>query len=91
MALFASHPPIEAAHRGAAERRAPERAATHEVRRMQFKIEVQDEKGIWTDVRGADGKPLVFDDEGERARRRWPSAFRCSCRWSSTAAASARA
>jgi len=30
---------------------------------MQFKIEVQDETGIWTDVRGQDGKPLVFDDE----------------------------
>jgi hypothetical protein len=31
---------------------------------MQYKIEVQDETGIWTDVRGPDGKPLVFDDEG---------------------------
>jgi len=30
---------------------------------MQFKIEVQDETGIWSDVRGADGKVLVFDDE----------------------------
>ena len=30
---------------------------------MQFKIEVQDETGIWTDVRGPDGKPLVFGDE----------------------------
>jgi hypothetical protein len=30
---------------------------------MQFKIEVQDETGIWTDVRGPDGKPLVFTDE----------------------------
>ena len=29
----------------------------------KFKIEVQDETGIWTDVRGGDGKPLVFDDE----------------------------
>ena len=40
---------------------------------MQYKIEVQDETGIWSDVRGADGKPLVFDDEGaaraELARR----------------------
>ena len=31
---------------------------------MQFKIEVQDDTGIWSDVRGADGKLLVFDDEG---------------------------
>jgi hypothetical protein len=34
---------------------------------MQYKIEVQDETGIWTDVRGADGRVLVFDDE-EAAR-----------------------
>ena len=31
---------------------------------MQFKIEVQDETGVWSDVRGPDGKLLVFDDEG---------------------------
>lgn len=30
---------------------------------MQFKIEVQDETGLWSDVRGVDGKILVFDDE----------------------------
>ena len=30
---------------------------------MQYKIEVQDETGIWSDVRGADGKVLVYDDE----------------------------
>jgi len=30
---------------------------------MQFKIEVQDDTGIWSDVRGTDGKVLVFDDE----------------------------
>ena len=30
---------------------------------MQFKIEVQDDTGIWSDVRGTDGKLLVFDDE----------------------------
>ena len=30
---------------------------------MRYKIEVQDETGIWKDVRGDDGKPLVFDDE----------------------------
>ena len=34
---------------------------------MRYKIEVQDETGIWSDVRGADGKPLLFDDEA-RAR-----------------------
>ena len=31
---------------------------------MQFKIEVQDDAGVWSDVRGDDGKILVFDDEG---------------------------
>jgi hypothetical protein len=30
---------------------------------VKFKIEVQDETGIWSDVRGADGKLLVFDEE----------------------------
>ena len=30
---------------------------------MRYKIEVQDETGIWTDVRGEDGAVLVFDDE----------------------------
>ena len=30
---------------------------------MRYKIEVQDETGIWSDVRGDDGKLLVFDDE----------------------------
>jgi hypothetical protein len=30
---------------------------------MKYKIEVQDETGIWSDVRGNDGKILVFDDE----------------------------
>jgi len=32
---------------------------------MRYKIEVQDETGIWSDVRGTDGRPLVFDDEGK--------------------------
>ncbi len=32
---------------------------------MRYKIEVQDETGIWTDVRGADGKILVYDSEEE--------------------------
>ena len=31
---------------------------------MQFKIEVQDETGVWSDVHGPDGKLLIFDDEG---------------------------
>jgi len=31
---------------------------------MQYKIEVQDDTGIWTDVRGSDGQVLVFNDEG---------------------------
>jgi hypothetical protein len=30
---------------------------------MRYKIEVQDETGIWSDVRGADGAVLVYDDE----------------------------
>lgn len=30
---------------------------------MRYKIEVQDDTGIWSDVRGSDGKVLVFDDE----------------------------
>jgi len=30
---------------------------------MRYKIEVQDETGLWTDVRGADGAVLVFTDE----------------------------
>jgi len=30
---------------------------------MRYKIEVQDDTGLWSDVRGADGKVLVFDDE----------------------------
>ncbi len=28
-----------------------------------FKIEVQDDKGIWSDVFAADGSLLTFDDE----------------------------
>jgi hypothetical protein len=34
---------------------------------MRYKIEVMDDTGIWSDVRGADGKVLVFADE-ESAR-----------------------
>jgi hypothetical protein len=29
----------------------------------RFKIEVMNDKGLWHDVRGDDGHPLVFDDE----------------------------
>ncbi|HXX85809.1 MAG TPA: hypothetical protein VEN29_17755 [Casimicrobiaceae bacterium] len=28
-----------------------------------FKIEVEDDRGIWSDVRGADGRILTFDNE----------------------------
>jgi hypothetical protein len=35
---------------------------------MRYKIEVMDETGIWSDVRGADGNVLVFTDE-DSARR----------------------
>jgi hypothetical protein len=31
---------------------------------QKFKIEVEDGKGRWSDVRGADGSILTFDDEG---------------------------
>ena len=30
---------------------------------MQFKIETEDAKGIWSDVMGSDGKLLTFDSE----------------------------
>ena len=30
---------------------------------MRYKIEVQDETGIWSDVRGADGAVLIYDEE----------------------------
>jgi hypothetical protein len=30
---------------------------------MRYKIEVQDETGIWSDVRGADGTFFIFDNE----------------------------
>ena len=32
---------------------------------MRYKIEVQDETGIWRDVRGDDGAVLVYDDEND--------------------------
>jgi hypothetical protein len=31
---------------------------------VRFKIEVQDDAGVWSDVRGDDGQILVFTDEG---------------------------
>ncbi|MDD5328929.1 MAG: hypothetical protein PHX38_02915 [Sulfuricella sp.] len=34
-----------------------------------FKIEVEDDKGVWSDVRGADGSILTFgSEEGARAK-----------------------
>jgi hypothetical protein len=36
-------------------------------RPTRYKIEVQADNGLWHDVRGDDGRPLVFDDE-EAAR-----------------------
>lgn len=30
---------------------------------MRFKIEVEDGHGLWSDVRGADGEILTFDEE----------------------------
>jgi hypothetical protein len=30
---------------------------------MRCKIEVQDDSGVWSDVRGPDGAILTFDDE----------------------------
>jgi hypothetical protein len=35
---------------------------------MRYKIEVMDETGIWSDVRGADGEVLIFNDE-DKARQ----------------------
>jgi hypothetical protein len=36
-----------------------------------FKIEVEDDRGIWSDVRGSDGKILTFDNEADaRAKLR---------------------
>lgn len=34
-----------------------------------FKIEVQEENGLWHDVRGTDGKILTFDNEQEARAR----------------------
>ena len=35
--------------------------------RPMFKMEVEDDRGVWSDVRGADGRILTFD--GEEAAR----------------------
>jgi predicted Ser/Thr protein kinase len=36
-----------------------------------FKIEVQDDRGIWSDVRGSDGSILTFENENDaRAKLR---------------------
>jgi hypothetical protein len=32
-------------------------------RPMQYKIEVEDDRGLWSDVRGTDGAILLFDSE----------------------------
>jgi hypothetical protein len=32
---------------------------------QKFKIEVEDDKGLWSDVRGTDESILVFDSEGD--------------------------
>jgi hypothetical protein len=32
---------------------------------QKFKIEVEDDKGLWSDVRGTDGSMLTFDSEGD--------------------------
>ena len=31
---------------------------------QKFRIETEDDKGLWHDERGTDGAPLIFDDEG---------------------------
>ena len=36
---------------------------------QKFKIEVEDDKGVWHDERGVDGAPLIFDDEGAARAR----------------------
>ena len=37
-----------------------------------FKIEVEDDKGLWSDVHGEDGKVLPFESEGIASYPRWP-------------------
>ena len=56
----------------------------------RFKIEVEDGKGIWSDVFGGDGKLLTFDSESA-ARAALAERYRSSCRWKNTRAASAPA
>jgi hypothetical protein len=40
----------------------------------KFKIEVEDDRGLWSDVRGADGSILTFDNEVD-ARARLAALF----------------
>jgi hypothetical protein len=37
----------------------------HDQRESMFKIEVENDKGIWSDVYGDDGKLLTFEKEAE--------------------------
>ena len=53
---------------------------------MRYKIEVQDDTGLWSDVRGGDGKVLVFDDEAA-AKRKPNAAFMKAMTPSTTLAA----
>jgi len=32
---------------------------------QRYKIEVEDGRGLWSDVRDSDGSILIFDDEGK--------------------------
>ena len=36
-----------------------------EMKPLMFKIEVEDENGVWSDVRGADGAILTFKNEND--------------------------
>ena len=40
-----------------------------------FKIEVEDDKGLWTDVRGDDGGVLTFETEDAARGARWRRVF----------------
>jgi hypothetical protein len=41
------------------------------VKPLMFKIEVEDDSGVWTDVRGRDGTVLTFENEDDaRAKLR---------------------
>jgi hypothetical protein len=55
-----------------------------------FKIEVEDGRGIWTDVRAPNGEILTFEREDE-ARAKLAEPFRSSCRWKKYAGGRTRA